>query len=241
MRGGDHLILECEDLATSAPALHAARGAMADFFRDGYGHARVVRVWRGEVPPVPGDVAGVIVTGSSAMVADPLPWIDTTRGWLRGAIDAGVPVLGVCFGHQLLADMLGGTVAATPDGPEHGSIAVRRTPEGWADELTAALPDAFIAQPAHFQSVVVPPPGAAVLARSALAIQAIRYRSRVWGVQFHPEFTVKDMAEVIRNAADRLAAAGTDPTVLIEDIRPAEAAASVIGRFKAVSKEEAWA
>ncbi|CAN7545287.1 glutamine amidotransferase [Phenylobacterium sp. LjRoot225] len=235
------LILECDPLETSAPELHAARGGMGAFFRDALGPepTLVRRAWRREALPPVETVSGVLVTGAAAMVADPDPWIGETRSWLRTAAAAGAPMLGVCFGHQLLADMLGGTVAATPDGPEVGTVAVELAAAGQDDPLTAALPARFAAQASHFQSVVTPPPGAVVLARNALAVQALRFAPRIWGVQFHPEFAPGDLAAIIRWNAQPLARAHLDPARAIQGLKPTPEAASILGRFAILARETA--
>src|SRR5690606_40927594 len=85
----------------------------------GAGAAEVCRVFRDEPLPDPGGIAGAVVTGSPAMVTDRLPWSERTAEWLRRAVAQGTPVLGVCYGHQLLAHALGGVVAANPRGPNY--------------------------------------------------------------------------------------------------------------------------
>jgi GMP synthase (glutamine-hydrolysing) len=244
MTGKPLLILECDDLATGQPDLHAVRGGMADFFIRAAGQVFdpgslvVTRVWHGEAPPDPENVGGVIITGAAAMVADPEPWIDATRDWLRRAADHGLPILGVCFGHQLLADLFGGMVASTPGGPEYGTIAVQLTPAGLNDPLTAHLPADFTAQSAHFESVVRAPEGALVLAESKLAIQAMRYTPTIWGVQFHPEFEADDVAMIARSIAPSLSAAGCEVAPLLAGLESAPASASLIQRFVTLVEKE---
>jgi GMP synthase (glutamine-hydrolysing) len=240
MTGKPLLIVECEDLAAGLPDLHAARGGMADFFLRlcGPGSHRVSRVWQGEIPPDPDRVGAAIVTGSAAMVADPEPWIDATRAWLRRAVDRGLPIWGVCFGHQLLADLFGGRVAPMPGGPEYGSIEVALTDDGRHDRLTAGLPARFRAQSAHFQSVTQPPEGAALLATSGSAIQALRYAPTVRGVQFHPEFAPADVAMIVQAIAPRLSAAGCATADILAGLASAPAAASIIPRFAAMFEKE---
>lgn len=243
MIGKPLLILECDDLATGLPALHAARGGMADFFTRAIdpGSSVVTRVWRGETPPDPEHVGGVIITGSAAMVADPDPWIDATRGWLRRAANHSLPMLGVCFGHQLLADLFGGAVAPTPGGPEYGTIAVRLTSEGQDDPLTASLPADFTAQSAHFQSVVRVPAGAVILAESALAIQAVRYAPAIWGVQFHPEFEAGDVAAIVQAIAPRLSDAGSAIAPLLAGLAPTPVPVTLIQHFATLAGKESVA
>lgn len=153
-------------------------------------------------PPLPAldGFAGVIVTGSGAMVTAREPWSERTAGWLREAVSAGVPLLGVCYGHQLLAHALGGTVADHPSGREIGTVEIERLPAAADDALLGQAPPRFLAHATHVQSVLELPDGAAALARSAHEDhQAVRFGPRAWGFQFHPEFSVEAMQAYIRH------------------------------------------
>ena len=150
----------------------------------GAAEATVIDVERGDA--LPGAAAftnaGVIVTGSGAMVTDRLPWSDRTAAWLADAARAGTPVLGICYGHQLLAHALGGEVGDNPAGREMGTIELETAPEAGADPLFAGLPARFPAQATHLQSVLRMPEGATLLARSAgdacHAFRSSRQRTR---------------------------------------------------------------
>ncbi|WP_313401678.1 gamma-glutamyl-gamma-aminobutyrate hydrolase family protein, partial [Stenotrophomonas sp.] len=82
----------------------------------------VVNVEHGEQLPEHGDFAATIVTGSAAFVTDRADWSERSADWLRDAAHAGMPLLGICYGHQLLAHALGGEVAYNPAGRESGTI-----------------------------------------------------------------------------------------------------------------------
>lgn len=149
---------------------------------------------RGDALPDPGAVAGVVMTGSHAMVTDRAAWSERVAAWLRDAVPAGVPTLGICYGHQLLADALGGEAGNHAGGLELGTVQVQRLPAAQDDALFCALPDHFPAQAVHRQSALRLPPGAVPLAANAWeAHQAFRIGERAWGVQFHPEFSVQAM------------------------------------------------
>lgn len=137
--------------------------------------------------PDPGTFEGVVVTGSLASVTAPEPWMDALGGWLLSAA-ARIPVLGVCFGHQLLAHALGGRVERNPRGPEAGTCEVTLTPAGRADPLFQRLPARLAVQQSHSDHVSALPPGAILLAGNGHApVQAFAHGPRIRAVQFHPE------------------------------------------------------
>ncbi|HLS83189.1 MAG TPA: glutamine amidotransferase [Arenimonas sp.] len=198
-------------------------------------HARQVRhvhVLDGE--PLPGhhDWAGVLVTGSGAMVTERLDWSERSADWLRAGAGAGLPVLGICYGHQLLAHALGGKVDDNPRGREMGTVPLRLHPAAAEDPLFAGLPAGMLAQTTHLQTVLEPPPGATVLAESERdGCQAFRWGEAAWGVQFHPEFSTGMMRGYIRGRAEALAREGGCHRTLLTQVRPAPHSRRVLRRF----------
>jgi len=196
------------------------------------GEARVVDVEAGARPPAHADFAGVIVTGSGAMVSDRLDWSERSADWLRDAAHAGAPVFGICYGHQLLAHALGGRVGDNPAGREMGTVAIGLHDAAAADPLFAPLPASFAAQATHLQSVLELPAGASVLAWSPLdACHAFRWGDAAWGVQFHPEFSAAHMRGYIRARSDALAGEGRDPRAMAGAVRAAPQARRALRRF----------
>jgi GMP synthase (glutamine-hydrolysing) len=172
------------------------------------GDCHTAEVSAGEALPDPHKVSGVVITGSAAMVSDRLPWSEATAAWLRDA-GAAVPVLGICYGHQLLAHAYGGTVDYHPRGREMGTTWVRQLPQATDDPLFAGIPAQFSVHVTHQQSVLALPPGAQVLASNEFEPHhAIRFRERVWGVQFHPEFDAEVMRAYLDARAPQLEAEG---------------------------------
>ncbi|WKZ92902.1 glutamine amidotransferase [Chimaeribacter arupi] len=162
----------------------------------------VVHLPQGERPGSPETYSGVIITGSGAMVTDRLAWSEWAAGWLRQAIEIALPVFGVCYGHQLLADALGGEVGYHPQGIECGTKRLERLPGAEHDPLCATLPAHFTANLIHSQTVLVPPPGAQVLARSEHdPHQILRFNATTFGTQFHPEFNGAVMKSYLRRQA----------------------------------------
>ncbi|MBS0569428.1 MAG: glutamine amidotransferase [Proteobacteria bacterium] len=225
---------------TAIAAVRTQYGDFAQWFRRGLGlssrQTRCVRVDRGAQLPAPRSVSGIVVTGSGAMVTDRLEWSETTARWLRRAVDADVPVLGVCYGHQLLAHALGGKVGYNPHGREMGTVRVDCLPAAADDALFAGMRGCFAAQATHLQTVLRPPRDAVVLARSALdACQAVRFAPRAWGLQFHPEFGVPEMRAYIRARDGALAGEAFDVPALLRRVRGTPQARSVLRRFARLS------
>jgi GMP synthase (glutamine-hydrolysing) len=216
-------------------ALRKQFGGFADWFRDAMrlqaAQMRVVRVDAGEALPESGTIAGAVITGSAAMVTERAAWSEQTAGWIRDAMDVETPLFGVCYGHQLMAHALGGTVGWLPAGREIGTESITRLPPHEAPSLRE-LPSSFPAQTTHRQSVLEPPPGAEVLARSGRdPHQLLRYAPNALSSQFHPEFTPDFMRAYIEVRADALRDEGLDPDALLAAVRETEAARLLLERF----------
>lgn len=148
-----------------------------------------VRVARGEQLRSPNTYRGAVITGSPAMVTDRAPWSEATAEWLRRAVEARLPLFGVCYGHQLMAHALGGVVGYLDGGEEVGTLPVTLTAAGGDHPLLRGLPATFPANLAHSQTVLQPPAGAVVLAASERdSHQMLDYGDNALSVQFHPEF-----------------------------------------------------
>ncbi|MEN1971664.1 glutamine amidotransferase [Luteimonas sp. MJ204] len=224
-------------LETGRPVASMRRhGSFAHWIRTAAGLSRgeveVVDVQSGDAPPSHRDHAGVLVSGSGAMVSDREPWSERTADWLRDAAHEGAQLFGICYGHQLLAHALGGTVADNPRGREMGTVAIDPGPEAKGDPLFAGLPERFLAQATHLQSVLGLPSGAVALASSDLdGYHAFRWGDAAWGVQFHPEFSAGHMRGYIDARRDSLAAEGLDPAAMRAAVRAAPDARRVLRRF----------
>ena len=144
-----------------------------------------------EVPPEVEAFDGVVVTGSRVSVYWDEDWIAPTREWVQEAIEAGLPCLGVCWGHQLLADALGGEVA----GMGEYEIGYREIQHRGESTLFDGIDERFTAFTTHSDEVVTLPPDAEVLAENDYSIHAFR-KDRVFGVQFHPEYDTETAREV---------------------------------------------
>ena len=191
----------------------------------------------GEALPAREGFAGAIVTGSAAMVTDRHPWSEHSAAWLRDAAHAGMPLLGICYGHQLIAHALGGEVGENPAGREMGTVHLDVLPAAATDPLFSGLPDRFPAQATHLQSVLRLPEGAHVLASSAQdGIHAFRWGDCTWGLQFHPEFSTTHMRGYIRARGDALAREGRCGKRLASAVSAAPHARRVLRRFVRVAR-----
>ena len=182
--------------------------------------------------------AGVIVTGSGSMVTDLLPWSEASAAWLRDAAHAGLPLLGICYGHQLIAHALGGQVGYNPAGREMGTVDIALQPEAADDPLFARLPAQFAVQATHLQTVLALPEGARLLATSQQdAACAFRWGQSTWGVQFHPEFSTTHMRGYIRARREALAEEGNDAATMEQTVRATPRARQLLRRFVAFASD----
>jgi GMP synthase (glutamine-hydrolysing) len=199
---------------------------------------RIVDVAAGEALPAPREVAGAIITGAAAMVTERSAWSERTAGWIRDAMDAELPLFGVCYGHQLMAHALGGRVDYLPGGREIGTQAIELSAAGAQDPLARRLPASFRAHTTHEQSVIEPPGGAAVLARSARdPHQLLRYGPHALSAQFHPEFNAEVMRAYIRRKHADMRREGSDPQQIFSAVAATPIARRLLRQF---SRHHRW-
>jgi GMP synthase (glutamine-hydrolysing) len=139
------------------------------------------------------DYLAVILSGSKFDVTQELPWMVALSSWLKTWIGK-VPMLGMCFGHQIIGRTLGGEVMYNPRGPEVGTYHVElieaARSEAALDPLVSKLPPTFPVVLIHAQSVVKLPPGAVAFYSSSIERhQLVRFAPNTYGTQFHPEYT----------------------------------------------------
>jgi len=180
--------------------------------------------------------SGIIITGSPLMVADlnlNSLWVSD---WLLDKQKNGIPILGICFGHQLLSAINGGSVKNNPTGIIIGSKKTYLTDKGKDDELLGSLPPSFDTFKTHYQSVQYLPQSAEILsADSSGVIDAIRFAPKSWGVQFHPEFDSKIMKMYIESKKDNLISEGYNIDELLSNTNIKDYGEQLLKRFREIT------
>jgi GMP synthase (glutamine-hydrolysing) len=236
------------------------RGDFEDWIAQGMGRSidslAVANVYQGEELPPPETVAGVVVTGSPAMVTERPAWSEDAARWLAKLVQNDeIPVLGLCYGHQLICHGLGGEVGVNPAGREMGTVDVvftaaagderkegNEVDEGQVGGGAEAVANgglgplfesgAFPSHMSHVESVLRPPEGARILARSALDPHSVlAFGPRQWGVQFHPEFDRDIMQGYVEARRDILTSEGLDPDAMIDAAVETNLITRVLARF----------
>lgn len=144
-------------------------------------------------------VSAVVVGGAKFSVWEDVPNQPQLIGVLRAAKEKKIPILGICFGAQLIAHAFGGQVVRDEAQEEWGSFEIETTDESFTDMLFADAPFKFYAQCAHHDRITRVPPTAAVLAKSQrCGVQAFTIPGTdIYGIQFHPERTKADYERLL--------------------------------------------
>jgi GMP synthase (glutamine-hydrolysing) len=208
----------------------------------GEGHRyQVVEAHRGAALPARArDFDAVLMTGSPLSVTEPEGWMLRAGEWMLEAAERRVPVLGVCFGHQLLGHVLGTQVVQSERGREIGTVEVLLTAEGRSDPLFEGLPERVAVQTTHDDVLCDLPRGACLLACNDHArVQAFALGPYLRGVQFHPEIGPEVMGAMIALRAGQLEAAaiarGSSPGQRVREleagVRPTPSGRRILQNF----------
>lgn len=224
------------------PTLNAVDGDFEDWvLRDGSildSPVKVINIAAGEPLPQMENVAGIVVTGSSAMVTDRLPWAEQAATWLRLATQSNIPILGICFGHQLLAYALGGDVENNPNGIEVGTVSTVLFSAALDDALFKGMPKTLNVQASHKQSVQSLPPSAVRLAASQMdENHAFKVGDCVWGLQFHPEFDAHITKHYVDYYREQLAQQERDADQIKNDCHDSSYGKEILKRFLTLVKQ----
>jgi GMP synthase (glutamine-hydrolysing) len=201
----------------------------------------IVDVAKGDPLPLYNRLTGAILTGSHVMVTERHPWSERVACWIPGVVERHIPLLGICFGHQLLAYALGGRVDDNPHGTEIGMVEVIFDGHAHKDRLLGGIGNPIRVHCCHAQSVLKLPTGAKRLAISAKdANQAFHIGRSAWGVQFHPEFDAEIASAYIDHHHDDLVREGQDPESLMADCEDTPYGALILRRFAGIVKDRDW-
>ncbi len=225
----------------AAPPVAARRGEFFSWIR-----REAEAVWSGAwaehdvrdmATPLPGihDADGFILTGSSSNVTERAEWMLRSEAFIRELHAANVPLFGICFGHQLVGQALGGRVAKNPRGREIGTVVVRRIEQPVPlpiEPILDGLPTIFTANATHVESVVELPPGARVFAETDLEPHAIfSVGETTKCVQFHPEIDGDAMRGYVEARSAVMTAEGLDPAAIRERAVDAPHGAETLRNF----------
>ena len=130
-----------------------------------------------------------IITGSKYSVYENVPWINNLVDFVKLLIKNKKPVLGICFGHQVIAKSIGANVIKNPLGWELGSYSINLTDSGLNHNLFSGINNRDIVYESHQDVVVNLPSDVNILANTKKSIQSFQYKNNIYGVQFHPEFS----------------------------------------------------
>ncbi|KAJ3257120.1 hypothetical protein HK103_004948 [Boothiomyces macroporosus] len=159
---------------------------MIQMFSELFGNLTAFDVTKEEYPSNPADFDLFIITGSKFSCYENLPWITKLKEFVKRHDDGPIKFFGVCFGHQIIAEALGGKVLPNAKGWEIGWISMELNEQG----QRILSRDKIAIQSMHKDHVVQVPPGFTVLGGTELApVQCMFKPLKYFTIQGHPEFT----------------------------------------------------
>lgn len=230
-RGDTLLILRAGDPLPDVAARHGEfAGWIERVTAKAWGGAFAVHDLRSTDPlPDIRSVAGIMITGSVSSVTERAPWMLRAEAYIRDIVAAEAPVFGICFGHQLMAQALGGNVQRNPRGREIGTVPMARLVD---DPLFAGLSDAFFVNATHVDTVVILPPRATVIATTALDENAVvAFGPAARGVQFHPEIDRAVMRSYVEARWTTLVDEGLDAEGILARVSETPEAGELLCNF----------
>ena len=193
-------------------------------------HPEFIQVRLGEFPDGIDDWDAFLITGSAAGVYDDFDWIEPLRALIRDIAEAGKPLVGICFGHQIIADTLGGKAEKSTKG---WGLGIREAgvddPPASAEGLGGTLNLLYV----HQDQVTQPPDGATVFAGNDFCpIAAYHVGGRILGIQGHPEFT-PEVVDAIMDFREESMGPGTveEARATLKGRNDADTVAAAIVRF----------
>lgn len=174
-------------------AAHEDMGCIAPWLAGRGDRVTMTRLWAGDALPSPSDFDALIVMGGPMNIYEIVahPWLVPEKAMIRATIDAGRPVLGICLGSQLIADVMGGPVTRNAH-TEIGWFDVSLNAAGRAQSRFVDWPDTFSAFHWHGDTFAIPPGAQNLMSSAGCAHQGYVIGDHVIGLQFHLEVTAAD-------------------------------------------------
>lgn len=209
-----------------------ARAKLGSDFQSNPSRLEAVYATEGNTFPSFDDISGIIIGGSPSMLTtDTDPWIERIERYVHEAAKKKIPILGICFGHQLLAKTFGGSIGRT-EKREMGTVQVDLSEEGKADPLFCGVSSPLQVLEGHSEIVSDPPNMSVRLAFNEHNLnQALAIKPNIRGVQFHPEIPkeVIEAAALLREKG--LLKEGLNAREIIEGLRDTPDAENVLRNF----------
>jgi GMP synthase (glutamine-hydrolysing) len=194
---------------------------------------KIIDVLENEKLPNINSAKGFIITGSHSMVTQELPWSIKVEKYIRKISKRNIPLLGICYGHQLIAKALGGKSDFNKNGKEIGVVKIQTVFNN--DPLFKNFPKKFYAFETHYQTVVKRPYISRVLAKNKKDnYQSIKFGKNIWGVQFHPEFDKDIMKEYIINQKEDLEKLNFKIEKLISNLQQCNISNKILTNFEKI-------
>jgi len=218
------------------PAMTKSLGDFEDWIFKGLGvgkdNIRVVDIPKGEALPAVETCKAVVISGSHAAVTQNLSWSVAIEQWIPNLIQSKIPILGICYGHQLLAKAMGGIVDFHTKGIEIGTTIIEIVEDGTSDPLFKGLPTTFKAHVCHNQTVTRLPDQAVQIAKNSFEPNhAFRIGQSAWGIQFHPEFDDRIMAAYAENMEATIKESGLILSEILDKIEHTPIPLKILERF----------
>lgn len=185
---------------------------------------------------------GLLISGSVHSVYENSDWMVALARLIRDVHANQVPILGICFGHQILAHALGGQVSRLPLNREFGCQPVYLTPQGLTHPWLRDFPSGSSTLQSHQDHVATLPPGAQGLGSSSTTEHQIFSLGNALGVQFHPEYTPDTLRIIARSRQKQYLEEATFLSqghleTLLSHLHPTPAARTILRHFLTPSKE----